>query len=120
MCSLKINLLPATQAKRIRVGQLPNSVDVVKVFHTKSIDALSSFLKEVPFTTKTQLNEVFANWIECHLEKQKVNRHDLLLEKTDSGLVKSLLAEAKHIAKQIKQHSSYLGSSDIEPIWASF
>lgn len=109
MSSIKVYLLAPTEETRIRVGQVPNSVDVLAVFHTKSIDALGSFLKAVPSTKKKQLNEVFANWIECHLEKQKVNKHDLLLEKTYSGLVKSLLAEAKHIAKQIKQHPAYLG-----------
>ena len=46
MRSLTVYLLRATEAKRIRVGQLPKSVDILAVFHTKGIDQLSDFHKK--------------------------------------------------------------------------
>lgn len=114
MCSLKINLLPATQAKRIRVGQLPNSVDVVKVFHTESIHQLSLYLKESDSQTKTTLNKAFAYWVHCNINQKGIDNQrflDLMMEmdKSHPGLTASLLTQARCIAKQIKRHPAYLG-----------
>ena len=114
MCSLKINLLPATQAKRIRVGQLPNSVDVVKVFHTESIHQLSLYLKESDSQTKTTLNKAFAYWVHCNINQKGIDNQrflDLMMEmdKSHPGLTASLLTQARCIAKQIKRHLAYLG-----------
>lgn len=114
MRSLTVYLLPATQAKRIRVGQLPNSVDVVKVFHTESIHQLSLYLKESDSKTKTTVNKAFAYWVHCNINQKGIDNQrflDLMMEmdKSHPGLTASLLTQARCIAKQIKRHPAYLG-----------
>ena len=46
MRSLTVYFLPPAEKNRIRVGQLPKSVDILAVFHTKGIDQLSDFHKK--------------------------------------------------------------------------
>lgn len=111
MKSLTVYLLHATQAKRIRVGQLPNCVDVVKVFHTNAIDQLSFFCEKASAEQKTQLNQAFEYWVECHLTNQRVDKkqYDLVLDKSYPRLARALKAQAKYIAKRIKRDPVYLG-----------
>lgn len=59
MRSLTVSLLPPTEENRIRVGQLPKSVDILAAFHTKGIDQLSDFHKKVTSEQKTR--------VLCHL-----------------------------------------------------
>lgn len=111
MRSLTIYLLPRTEENRIRVGQVPNSVDVVKVFHTNAIDQLSFFYEKASAEQKIQLNQAFEYWIECHLMNQRIDKkqYDLILDKPYPRLARALHAQAKYIAKQIKRHPAYLG-----------
>ncbi len=110
MKSLTVYLLPATQEKRIRVEQIPNSVDVVKTFHTNAIDQLSFFYEKASAEQKTQLNQFFENCITCYLTGRRIDKKqdDLVLDKTYPRLARALHAQAKYIAKQIKQHPAYL------------
>lgn len=110
MRSLTVYLLPATQEKRIRVEQIPNSVDVVKTFHTNAIDQLPDFHKKATSEQKTQLYQFFEYCIACYLTDRRVDKKqdDLVLDKTYPRLARALYAQAKYIAKQIKQHPAYL------------
>jgi hypothetical protein len=110
MRSLTVYLLPATQEKRIRVEQIPNSVDVVKTFHTNAIDQLSFFYEKASAGQKTQLNQFFEDCIACYLTDRRIDKKqdDLVLDKTYPKLARALHAQAKYIAKQIKQHPAYL------------
>jgi len=111
MRSLNVYLLRATEAKRIRVGQLPKSVDILAVFHTKGIDQLSDFHKKATSEQKNQINEAFEYWLTCYLTDQKIaNKQDhLVLDKTYPRLARALKAQAKYIAKRIKRDPAYLG-----------
>ena len=111
MKSLTVYLLPATQERRIRVGQIPNSVDVVKTFHTNAIDQLSDFHKEATSEQKTQLNQFFEYCVICYLTDQKIDKKQdsLVLDKPYLRLARALQAQAKDISKRIKRHLSYLG-----------
>ena len=110
MRSLTVYLLRATEAKRIRVGQLPKSVDILAVFHTKGIDQLSDFHKKATSGQKTQLNQFFEYCVICYLTGRRIDKKqdDLVLDKTYPRLARALHAKAKYIAKQIKQHPAYL------------
>lgn len=110
MRSLTVYFLPSTEKNRIRVGQLPKSVDILAVFHTKGIDQLSDFYKKATSEQKNQINEAFEYWLTCYLTDQKnANKQDdLVLDKTYPKLARALHAQAKYIAKQIKQHPAYL------------
>ena len=110
MKSLTVYLLPATQERRIRVGQIPNSVDVVKTFHTNAIDQSSLSHKEATSEQKTQLNQFFEYCVICYLTDQKIDKKQdsLVLDKTYPRLARALHAQAKYIAKRIKQHRAYL------------
>lgn len=110
MKSLTVYLLPATQEKRIRVEQISNSVDVVKTFHTNAIDQLPDFHKKATSEQKTQLYQFFEYCIACYLTDRRVDKKqdDLVLDKTYPRLARALYAQAKYIAKQIKQHPAYL------------
>lgn len=127
MRSLTVYLLPATQEKRIRVEQIPNSVNVVKTFHTNAIDRLSDFHKEATSEQKTQLNQFFEYCVICYLTDRRVDKKqdDLVLDKTYPRLARSLHAQAKYIAKRIKvylktnQSTSSL-SRLVSSIWEEF
>lgn len=127
MRSLTVYLLPATQEKRIRVEQIPNSVNVVKTFHTNAIDLLSDFHKEATSEQKTQLNQFFEYCVICYLTDRRVDKKqdDLVLDKTYPRLARSLHAQAKYIAKRIKvylktnQSTSSL-SRLVSSIWEEF
>ena len=111
MRSLTVYLLRATEAKRIRVGQLPKSVDILAVFHTKGIDQLSDFHKKATSEQKNQIIEAFEYWLICYLTEQKIDKKqdNLVLDKPYLRLARALHAQAKYIAKQIKRHPAYLG-----------
>lgn len=110
MRSLTVYLLPATQEKRIRVEQIPNSVNVVKTFHTNAIDQLSDFHKKATSEQKTQLNQFFEYCVICYLTDQKIDKKQdsLVLDKPYPRLALALQAQAKDISKRIKQHPAYL------------
>ena len=110
MRSLTVYLLRATEAKRIRVGQLPKSVDILAVFHTKGIDQLSDFHKKATSEQKTQLNQFFEYCVICYLTDQKIDKKQdsLVLDKPYPRLALALQAQAKDISKRIKQHPAYL------------
>ena len=111
MKSLTVYLLPATQERRIRVEQIPNSVDVVKTFHTNAIDQLSFFYEKASAEQKTQLNQFFEYCVICYLTDQKIDKKQdsLVLDKPYLRLARALQAQAKDISKRIKRHLSYLG-----------
>ena len=111
MRSLTVYLLRATEAKRIRVGQLPKSVDILAVFHTKGIDQLSDFHKKATSGQKTQLNQFFEYCVICYLTDQKIDKKQdsHVLDKPYLRLARALQAQAKDISKRIKRHLSYLG-----------
>ena len=104
MRSLTVSLLPTTEENRIRVGQLPKSVDILAAFHTKGIDQLSDFHKKATSEQKTQLNQFFEYCVICYLTDRRVDKKqdDLVLDKTYPRLARSLHAQAKYIAKRIK------------------
>ena len=110
MRSLTVYFLPPTEKNRIRVGQLPKSVDILAVFHTKGIDQLSDFHKKATSEQKTQLNQFFEYCVICYLTGRRIDKKqdDLVLDKTYPRLARALHAKAKYIAKQIKQHPAYL------------
>ena len=110
MRSLTVSLLPPTEENRIRVGQLPKSVDILAAFHTKGIDQLSDFHKKATSEQKTQLNQFFEYCVICYLTGRRIDKKqdDLVLDKTYPRLARALHAKAKYIAKQIKQHPAYL------------
>lgn len=112
MRSLTVYLLPPTEENRIRVGhQLPKSVDILAVFHTKGIDQLSDFHKKATSEQKTQLNQFFEYCVICYLTDQKIDKRQdsLVLDKPYPRLARALRAQAKDISKQIKRHPAYLG-----------
>ena len=112
MRSLTVSLLPPTEENRIRVGhQLPKSVDILAVFHTKGIDQLSDFHKKATSEQKTQLNQFFEYCVICYLTDQKIDKRQdsLVLDKPYPRLARALRAQAKDISKQIKRHPAYLG-----------
>lgn len=127
MKSLTVYLLPATQEKRIRVEQIPNSVNVVKTFHTNAIDRLPFFYEKASAEQKTQLNQFFEYCVICYLTGRRVDKKqdDLVLDKTYPRLARSLHAQAKYIAKRIKvylktnQSTSSL-SRLVSSIWEEF
>ena len=110
MRSLTVYFLPPTEKNRIRVGQLPKSVDILAVFHTKGIDQLSDFHKKATSEQKTQLNQFFEYCVICYLTDQKIDKKQdsLVLDKPYPRLARALQAQAKDISKQIKQHPAYL------------
>ena len=110
MRSLTVSLLPPTEENRIRVGQLPKSVDILAVFHTKGIDQLSDFYKKATSEQKIQLNQFFEYCVICYLTDQKIDKKQdsLVLDKPYPRLALALQAQAKDISKQIKQHPAYL------------
>lgn len=110
MRSLTVSLLPPTEENRIRVGQLPKSVDILAVFHTKGIDQLSDFHKKATSEQKTQLNQFFEYCVICYLTDQKIDKKQdsLVLDKPYPRLARALQAQAKDISKRIKQHPAYL------------
>ena len=111
MRSLTVYFLPPTEKNRIRVGQLPKSVDILAVFHTKGIDQLSDFHKKATSEQKTQLNQFFEYCVICYLTDQKIDKKQdsLVLDKPYPRLALALQAQAKDISKRIKQHPAYLG-----------
>lgn len=111
MRSLTVYFLPPTEKNRIRVGQLPKSVDILAVFHTKGIDQLSDFHKKATSEQKTQLNQFFEYCVICYLTDQKIDKKQdsLVLDKPYPRLALALQAQAKDISKRIKRHLSYLG-----------
>ena len=111
MRSLTVSLLPPTEENRIRVGQLPKSVDILAAFHTKGIDQLSDFHKKATSEQKTQLNQFFEYCVICYLTDQKIDKKQdsLVLDKPYPRLALALQAQAKDISKRIKQHPAYLG-----------
>ena len=110
MRSLTVYFLPPTEKNRIRVGQLPKSVDILAVFHTKGIDQLSDFHKKATSEQKTQLNQFFEYCVICYLTDQKIDKKQdsLVLDKPYPRLARALQAQAKDISKQIKRHPAYL------------
>ena len=110
MRSLTVSLLPPTEENRIRVGQLPKSVDILAAFHTKGIDQLSDFHKKATSEQKTQLNQFFEYCVICYLTDQKIDKKQdsLVLDKPYPRLALALQAQAKDISKRIKQHPAYL------------
>ena len=110
MRSLTVYFLPPTEKNRIRVGQLPKSVDILAVFHTKGIDQLSDFHKKATSEQKTQLNQFFEYCVICYLTDQKIDKKQdsLVLDKPYPRLALALQAQAKDISKRIKQHPAYL------------
>jgi len=111
MRSLTVSLLPPTEENRIRVGQLPKSVNILAVFHTNGIDQLSDFHKKATSEQKNQLNQFFEYCIICYLTDQKIDKKQdsLVLDKPYPRLALALQAQAKDISKRIKRHPSYLG-----------
>lgn len=104
MKSFRVNLLTNN---RIWVGQISHQEDVLRVFHTRSIDLLEHFSK----THKEiliNLEGAFAYWISSELgqPKKKRTQYDVLTRKLneyDEQLSRAILNEAFFVAKKIKK-----------------